>query len=107
MSGRTHRGPIRNPGDLVNTLLTVDSVGGNLVRSYMGVVAPDEMFWPQIEPVFLRFVELFRSRPFPWELEYSECLFQLGMERRFTSSWRASSASSYKACVLVHPVMAM
>lgn len=96
--------PEDNPGELVNTLLTVNEIGGNHVRSYLGVVAPDDVLWPQIEPVFLHFVEEFRLTPFPWEAALGSCLFQLGMERPLARSWRRELGLLYKACVLVHPV---
>jgi len=95
--------PEVNPGTLVNTLLTVDAVGGNQVRSYMGVVAPDDTFWPHIAPLFLQFIEMNRLTPFPWEAEFGSCLFQLGMERRLARAWRRELGLLYKACVLVHP----
>lgn len=110
-----HHGPRRwarpprpedDPGELVNTLLTVNEVGGNDVRSYLGVVAPDDVFWPQIEPRFLQFVESARLTPFPWEAEVGSCLFQLGMDRPLARSWRRELGLLYKACVLVRPHVA-
>lgn len=97
--------PEENPGELVNTLLTVSEVGGNHVRSYLGVIAPDDVLWPQIEPMFLQFVESSRVTPFPWEAEVGSCLFQLGMERPLARSWRRELGLLYKACVLVRPVL--
>ena len=95
--------PEENPGELVDTLLIVHEVGGNQVRSYLSIVAPDDTLWSQIEPRFLEFVEAFRLTPFPWEAEAGPLLFQLGMERPLARSWRRELGLLYKACVLVHP----
>jgi len=97
--------PEENPGELVNTLLTVDAIGGNHVRSYMDVTAPDEVSWPQIEPLLLQFIETYRLRPFPWAAVVGPCLFRLGMERPLARSWRRELGLLYKACVLVHPAV--
>lgn len=97
--------PEENPGELVNTLLTVDATGGNHVRSYMDVIAPDDVLWPQIEPLFLQFVDAHRLTPFPWSAVVGACLFRLGMERPLASSWRRELGLLYKACVLVHPAV--
>lgn len=97
--------PEENPGQLVNTLLTVDAIGGNSVRSFVDVTAPDEFLWPHIEPMFLKFIEAYRHTPFPWAAVVGPCLFRLGMERTLARSWRRELRLLYKACVLVHPMV--
>lgn len=97
--------PDENPGTLMNTLLTVDAVGGNHVRSYLDITAPDEALWPTIQPVFLQFVARMRLTPFPWRQAVGSCLFRVGMERPLARAWRNEVELLYRACVAVRPVL--
>jgi hypothetical protein len=42
--------PDQDPGQLVEQHINLQPPG-NTVRSYLDVVAPDEVFWPEIRPV--------------------------------------------------------
>src|SRR5262245_30677517 len=95
--------PEENPGSLTNMLLTVDTVGGNHVRSYLDIVGPDEVFWPTIRSLFIQFLARMISTPLPWKYVVGPCLFRIGMELPLVRSWRNEVDLLYRACVTVHP----
>jgi len=94
--------PEANPGSLANMLLTIDTVGGNHVRSYLDIVGPDEAPWPTIKLFFLQFVTMMRRTPFPWKCVAGPCLFRIGMELPLARSWRNEVDLLYRACVTIH-----
>jgi hypothetical protein len=95
--------PEHDPGELADELLTVDAVGGNHVRSFLDVIVPDEMSWSDVEAGLLQFIEVHRSRPFPWGGVVGLCRFRVGMERALAREWRRELDLLYRACVLVLP----
>lgn len=97
--------PAEDPGTLVNTLLSIDVNGGNVVRSYLDIVGPDEFFWPQLRPRFMQFVGEMQRTRFPWSRAIGECLFQVGMDNQFARVWKHEIANLYRACQIVHPVL--
>jgi hypothetical protein len=98
--------PEQDPGTLVNTLHTVDTLGGNHVSSFLDVVAPDEMSWSDIESLLLRFIDARRQTPFPWGDALGTCRFRVGMERSLAPAWQKEISLLYKACVRVRPLRA-
>jgi len=94
--------PEVEPGELVNTLLTVDAVGGNLVRSYLDIVAPDGLWWSELRPRFMRFVSSMRDSSFPWSRVVDGCLFRVGMQQQLAQAWQRELAHLYRACEMVH-----
>jgi len=98
--------PEAHPGSLANMVLTVDAVGGNHVRSYLDIIGPDEVFWPTIKSLLIRFVKTMHLKPFPWRLVVGPCLFRIGMELPLARNWRDEVDLLYRACVTVHPVPA-
>lgn len=53
--------PDEDSGVLVNEMITIQPAG-NVVRSYLDIIAPDEAFWPEIRPAFMAFVGFGCSR---------------------------------------------
>jgi hypothetical protein len=94
--------PEQEPGELVNTLITVNTVGGNQVRSFLDIVAPDELWWSELRPRFIAFVGAMRLTPFPWHGVVNGCLFRLGMARELARTWQQEVAHLYRACEVVH-----
>jgi len=97
--------PFVDPGVLVNTLLSIDVNQGNLVRSYLDIVAPDDFFWPQLRPRFMQFIGAMQLTPFPWSREVGGCLFQVGMVNQLAAVWKHELPNLYRACEIVHPVL--
>jgi len=94
--------PEVEPGELVNSLLTVEAVGGNQVRSFLDIVAPDGTWWSELRPRLMQFVGSMRRNRFPWRGVVDGCLFRLGMDQQLTRAWQQELAHLYRACEMVH-----
>jgi hypothetical protein len=94
--------PEEEPGELINMLLTVDTVGGNQVRSFLDIVAPDELWWSEVRPRFIEFVGANRLTPFPWKGVVNGCRFRVGMVGELARTWQHEVAHLYRACEAVH-----
>lgn len=95
--------PDQNPGELVRQTIVVPPPG-NLVRSYVDVVAPDETWWPEIRPAFMTFLGEVQRQAFPWVGVIGRCLFRVGMDAGTAPRWRHEIANLYRAVQGVHPV---
>jgi hypothetical protein len=67
------------------------------------VVAPDEVFWPEIRPAFFAFVGQAQRQPFPWQGIFGRCYFRVGMDLGLANAWRREIASLYRALEAVYP----
>jgi hypothetical protein len=94
--------PEIEPGELVNSMLTVAQVGGNEVRSFLDMVAPDGTWWSELRPRLLQFVDSNRRNSLPWRGVVHGCLFRLGMDRQLARTWQQELAHLYRACEMVH-----
>lgn len=88
--------PDQNPGELVAQQISVPPPG-NVVRSYLDVIAPDEVLWPEIRPAFMAFVGQAQLQTFPWQGVFGRCYFRVGMDRELSDSWRHEIANLYRA----------
>lgn len=89
--------PDANPGVLEYPLLGLPRQGGNRVRSYLDVVAPDETPWSEIRGSFISFVSESQLNPLPWVGVRGRCFFRIGMESGLVQSWQNEVAALYRA----------
>jgi hypothetical protein len=94
--------PDQDPGQLVAHVISLPPPG-NTVLSYLDVVAPDEVFWPEIRPAFFAFVGQTQRQPFPWLGVFGRCYFRVGMVLRLANVWRHEIANLYRALEAVYP----
>jgi hypothetical protein len=94
--------PDQDPGQLVEHHISLPPPG-NAVRSYLDVVAPDEVFWPEIRPAFFAFVGQAQRQPFPWQGVFGRCYFRVGMDSGLANAWRRELARLYRALGAVYP----
>jgi hypothetical protein len=94
--------PEQDPGVLVEQILNVPPPG-NTVRSYLDVVAPDEVSWPEIRPAFYAFVGQAQRQSFPWQGVFGRCSFRVGMDLGLANVWRHEIANLYRALEAVYP----
>lgn len=95
--------PDQEPGILVQAITPV-LPPNNTVRSYLDVVAPDDVFWPEIRPAFFAFVGQAQLSSFPWQGVFGRCFFRVGMDREMAKLWRHEIADLYRALEYVYPV---
>jgi hypothetical protein len=88
--------PDQQPGTLVNSRVSVPP-GGNRVRSYLDVVAPDGATWSEIRQELLSFVLDNEDGPMPWSDRTGRCLFRLGMESALAQKWAQEAQLLYDA----------
>src|SRR3954471_18891648 len=73
-------------GELVNQAISVPP-GGNTVRSYLDVIAPDEAPTQEIRNAVVQFIDRSRGRPLPWAGAIGRCTFRFGVEQGLHASW--------------------
>jgi hypothetical protein len=73
-------------GELVNRAISVPP-GGNSVRSYLDVLAPDETPTQEIRNAVVAFIGQSRGTPLPWTRTIGRCTFRFGVELGLYSSW--------------------
>jgi hypothetical protein len=73
-------------GELVNQVLSIPP-GGNNVRSYLDVIAPDETPTQEIRNAVVQFVDRSRGRPLPWTETIGRCTFRFGVEKGLHERW--------------------
>jgi hypothetical protein len=61
--------------------------GGNDVRSYLDVIAPDETPTQEIRNAVVPFVDRARGRTLPWTETIGRCTFRFGVEQGLHASW--------------------
>jgi hypothetical protein len=88
--------PDENPGTLAAQSIEVRPPG-NSVRSYLDIVAPDEVRWDEIWSAMMDFVGQSQRRTLPWEGISGRCFFRLGMERGLAQRWQRELAVLYRA----------
>ncbi len=94
--------PDEDPGELVKKDVAVPP-GGNRVRSYLDIIAPDTASWPEIRGNFLAFVLDTESQPFPWNGVVGRCRFRAGIEDGLAAAWRSELGALYGAARKVRP----
>lgn len=73
-------------GELVNQAISLPP-GGNDVRSYLDVIAPDETPTQEIRNAVVLFVDRSRGRTLPWTETIGRCTFRFGVEQELHASW--------------------
>ena len=73
-------------GELVNQNISL-SPGGNDVRSYLDIIAPDETPTQEIRKTVVQFIERSRDRSLPWTETIGRCTFRFGVEQGLHVSW--------------------
>jgi hypothetical protein len=85
------------PGELVSSVVRVEP-GGNSVRSYLDIVAPDETPTSEIASAVGPFVVRNAGCPLPWTGNHGRCTFRfgldLGLEHRWTEELTALLAAA-------------
>lgn len=94
--------PEMEPGELSTSRLTVETTGGNLVRSYLDIVAPDAMWWSDLRSRLMHFLGSMQHTRFPWCGVVDRCLFRLGMDPQLSQAWQQEVTHLYRACEMVH-----
>ena len=98
--------PDENPGTLLAQSISIRPPG-NRVRSYLDVVAPDEVKWDEVRIGFMDFVGRSQRNPLPWNGLSGRCYFRIGMELGLAQKWHKEIAILYRASQalrLAHPV---
>ncbi len=88
--------PDSNPGVLVYQSVAVRQ-GGNRVRSYLDVVAPDETNWTEIRQSFVAFVSESQRTALPWVVVRGRSFFRIGMQLGLVQHWQSEMADLYRA----------
>lgn len=88
--------PDGNPGELMESRISVPS-GGNRVRSFLDVVAPDEATLTEIRHDFVAFVGYAQRQPFPWDGIVRRCRFRVGVEHGLVNRWHREIADLYRS----------
>jgi len=73
-------------GVLVNQAISIP-LGGNHVRSYLDVMAPDETPTQEIRQAVVQFINRSRGRTLPWAETIGRCTFRFGVEFGLYESW--------------------
>jgi hypothetical protein len=61
--------------------------GGNRIRSYLDIVAPDLVAWDEIEHSLIVFISRARLHALPWRGLIGQCVFRIGMEGALAPQW--------------------
>jgi hypothetical protein len=88
--------PDQDPGTLVRQSIVVPPPG-NSVRSYLDIIAPDDIPWREISEAFFTFVSNVQRLPLPWIDSVGHCYFRVGMESGLAASWQREMAKLYRA----------
>jgi hypothetical protein len=98
--------PDDDPGTLTAQSISV-CPPGNRVRSYLDIVAPDDVRWDEVRIGLMDFVGTHQRTPLPWEGQSEKCYFRLGMELGLARQWHRELAVLYRssqALRLANPV---
>jgi hypothetical protein len=88
--------PDEEPGTLVRQSIVIPPPG-NSVRSYLDIIAPDDVTWQEIYQAFFTFVSSVQRHPFPWADSVGRCYFRVGMEVGLVNGWQREIANLYRA----------
>ena|SRR5580692_5996987 len=88
--------PDTDPGELVRKVVPVPP-GGNRVRGYLDIIAPDDASWPEIRGNFVAYVLESAGQPFPWVRLVGRCRFRTGLDSGLAEAWRSELEKLYKA----------
>jgi len=92
--------PDTNPGMRVNDNVIVPP-GGNRVRSYLDIVAPDETPTTEILAAVRRFVMAVRTDSLPWAATVGRCTFRFGLDLGLEQQWATEFQELLEAALRV------
>ena len=78
--------PDVNPGERVNERVEVQP-GGNHVRSYLDIIAPDETPTSEILAAGPQLIGAFLGQELPWEGTIGRCTFRFNLELDLVDQW--------------------
>jgi hypothetical protein len=78
--------PERVPGQRVNARTEIEP-GGNDVRGYLDIIAPDETPTSEILAAVGPFVQRMHGTPLPWTATAGRCTFRFGLDRGLAGDW--------------------
>lgn len=89
--------PDYDPGVLFNAITPIMPVGGNSVRSYLDVVAPDAALWHEIHRGLSAFVLDHFDAAMPWVGTTGRLRFRIAMDLMLAQNWRAELTTLLRA----------
>jgi hypothetical protein len=92
--------PDTNPGKLVNRAIEV-APGGNSVRSYLDIIAPEATPWSDIREALVAVAANCATTPFPWSSVIGNIKILASMDPRLSPSWQSELALLYQAILRV------
>ena len=92
--------PEQNPGERANQHVTVPP-GGNRVRSYLDIIAPDETPTREVLASLGPFVAAAREQGLPWAATVGRCTFRFGVDGNLAAAWAAEFRALFEAAVAV------
>ena len=92
--------PDDEPGTLVGERIEV-TPGGNRVRSYLDVIAPDVTPCPEVRSALVAFVTHAAASPLPWCGLAGRCLFRVGLDAALADEWQREIADLYRSVLAV------
>lgn len=92
--------PEQEPGELVHEHIEVPPPG-NAVRSYLDIIAPDEITTPQIVEKARRLLDGAEARALPWNVAFGNCLFRFGLEQALLPRWNEELGALLRAALQV------
>ena len=93
--------PDPEPGELLRSHIAL-TPGGNHVRSYLDLVAPDGAQWPELHQAFIGFLAAAQPTTLPWVGISGRCLFRFGLELALAKDWPRELARLYRAAEVLH-----
>jgi hypothetical protein len=89
--------PRRNPGTLRAQSISV-SPPGNRVRSFLDIVAPDDVRWEDVHVGLMEVVGRCQIAPLPWSGQSrGGTYFEIGMDVGLSARWQKELAILYRA----------
>lgn len=88
--------PDHDPGTLAAQSISVRPPG-NRVRSYLDIVAPDDIRWDEVRIGLMDFVGAHQRTSLPWDGQSGRIYFRLGMELGLARQWHKELAVLYRA----------
>lgn len=92
--------PDDNPGIRVNATTEIEP-GGNLVVSYLDIIAPDETPASEVLASLQGFLSL-EHRQLPWVATVDRCTFRFWVQPTLVSRWAEEFKALAKAALRVH-----
>lgn len=92
--------PEQDPGALVDRHVEIPP-GGNRVRSYLDIIAPETIAWSSVREQLLKFVASKAATAFPWVQVRGNLKFVVNMDSTLAASWQTELAQLYQAALRV------